>query len=103
MITRPKGEALVYRRDKWNVVFYENGVKKMKSLSTDDIAEARIKRDEFFLNVEDHTRRSSGKYVYYRKPWQFRYKGKVIAEGTTRKAMEKARDEYFNKEGSDAM
>lgn len=105
MITRPKGEALSFHRGVWNVIYYVDKIRKMKSLGTDDRDIALIRRDAFFTEAVVKDRKTYAKedrYVYYRNPWFFKYKGKELAGGKSKKGMIKARDDYFKENPQEA-
>jgi hypothetical protein len=71
-IKRPGGECLHFRDPSWCVIYKVNGVRKLKSLHTADLAEARIRRDAFFL---EHGAAAPERpsYVYRRKPFYVRH------------------------------
>lgn len=105
-IQRPKGECLAFRNYKWHVIFYENGIRKRKSLSTEDYEIAKFRRDLFFHDAEKYEHKTSEKplrYIYKQKPYYVKIGKKLVGRYNTRAEAVIARDEYEMKRGGDAM
>lgn len=104
-ITRPKGEALLYKRDTWNVIYYRDGKRYRKSLATQDHEVATFRRDLFFQDAEAHQHKTSEKpfrYIYKQKPYYVKVGKKLVGRYDTRAEAVIARDEYEMKRGDDA-
>lgn len=95
MIQRPKGEALLFKNDTWYALFYEDGKRKRKSLSTNDYNVATLRRDLFFHDSELKPRKECDKedrYIYKRLPYYVKIGKKLIGQYKTKGEARIARD-----------
>lgn len=88
MTTHPKIKALdsglSFYRGTWRAEYTVNGKRRYLSLGTDQIAVARLKRDEFYAKLDAAGAKPSGvladpdsmRYIYLRKPVILRVNGK---------------------------
>lgn len=100
-IQKPKGEALLYRRDTWNVVFYRDGKRKFKSLSTQDHDIATFRRDLFFQDVETKPRKEYGdedKYIYRVPRYYVKVGKKLLGRFEKKSEAREVRDNYLEKQ-----
>lgn len=98
MITRPHGLALSFHRNVWNIIYYLDGRRKIKSTGLNDFEEAELARNKFFEGSEMHIRKEHDKdtlYVYTQKPYYVKVQKKVVGRYYTMEEAKKGRDEYL--------
>lgn len=94
-------------RDRWVVVWKENGKQKTKTLPKDTpVEQARAVRDHLFAKLRSRgaviagsksAARRSNRYIYHRSPYYVRVAGVHVGDFETYAEAEKARNEYLEK------
>lgn len=103
-----KGQsAMVFVKDVWFAIYYQDGKTLRKSLKTSSKKVAISLRNKFHQELlglgatvyvgrkpVDKIVTKPDLYIYERPPYQFKVKGKVLCESWDRADVEKARDRY---------
>lgn len=101
MIQKPKGDALLFKNNSYYVLFYDNGIRKRKSMSTPDFEIAKFRRDLFFQDAAIKPRKEydkgDDKYIYKRLPYYVKIGKVLVGQYKTRKEAREAKAEYLAK------